>query len=214
MFKEVEKDNRRENKGIMNFQFIEQTGLSLQQMLQRSNPFSQKDCGKSECPVCDGTGIKCRSDGVGYRGVCKKCRDENVSSEYIGETGKNAFTRCKQHVSGLKSKNSENALYKHWQNCHETPTENESCRLENYEFRVDGKFKDAMSRQINEMVRMTNFQGTLLNSKSEWNAPPIVRIIAENESERPIRKGSQTASGKFGFSSTSNSELTRSDEGS
>ena len=27
MFKEVEKDNRRENKGIMNFQFIEQTRI-------------------------------------------------------------------------------------------------------------------------------------------------------------------------------------------
>ena len=33
------------------------------------------------------------------------------------------------------------------------------------------------------MVRMKNFQGTLLNSKSEWNAPPMVRIVAQNESE-------------------------------
>ena len=45
-----------------------------------------------------------------------------------------------------------------------------------------------MSRQINEMVRITNFQGTLLNSKSEWNAPPIVRIIAESESDRRSRQ--------------------------
>ena len=68
--------------------------------------------------------------------------------------------------------------------------------MNNYEFRVDGNFRDAMARQINEMVRMTNFQGTLLNSKSEWNAPPIVRITAENESERLIsRKYTQLASG-------------------
>ena len=33
------------------------------------------------------------------------------------------------------------------------------------------------------MVRIMNFKGTLLNSKSEWNAPPIVRIIAEDETK-------------------------------
>ena len=99
-------------------------------------------------------------------------------------------------MSWLRNKNTENAFYKHWQNCHEVPLENESRRMNNYEFRVDGNFRDAMARQINEMVRMTNFQGTLLNSKSEWNAPPIVRITAENESERLInRKYTQLASG-------------------
>ena len=196
LFKEIQKENHRENKGEIDFQIIEQTGLSLQKLLQRSNPFSEKSCEKSECVSCDGTGVRCRTDSVGYRGVCKECKKENISSAYIGETGKNLFIRSKQHVSGLRNKNTENAFYKHWQNCHEVPLENESRRMNNYEFRVDGNFRDAMARQINEMVRMTNFQGTLLNSKSEWNAPPIVRITAENESERLIsRKYTQLASG-------------------
>ena len=138
--------------------------------------------------------MKCRTEGVGYKGVCKACRDQNISSEYLGETGKNAYTRSKQHIAGLKSKNKENAFYKHWHNVHETPCEDESLRLENFEFRVEKFFRDPMSRQINEMVRITDFQGTLLNSKSEWNAPPIVRIIAENESERRLDKN---ASGKI-----------------
>ena len=83
-----------------------------------------------------------------------------------------------------KSKNKENAFYKHWHNFHETPCEDDSARLQNFEIRVENSFKDPMSRQINEMVRIMNFNGTLLNSKSEWNAPPIIRIRAENESER------------------------------
>ena len=87
-------------------------------------------------------------------------------------------------MAGLKSKSKENAFYKHWHNFHETPCEDESVRLQNFEIRVENSFKDPMSRQINEMVRIMNFDGTLLNSKSEWNAPPIIRIIAENESER------------------------------
>ena len=37
---------------------------------------------------CDGTGVKCRTEGVGYRGICKECRNLNLASEFIGETGK------------------------------------------------------------------------------------------------------------------------------
>ena len=100
-------------------------------------------------------------------------------------------------MGGLRNKNEENAFYKHWRNFHETPLEADSRRLENFEIRVEKSFKDPMTRQINEMVRIKKFQGTLLNSKSEWNAPPIVRIIAQNESERNPRKLKQNASNKI-----------------
>ena len=60
-----------------------------------------------------------------------------MNSEYKGETGKNAYTRGKQHMRGLKSKIVENAFYKHWQNFHETPCEEESLRLNNFKSRVD-----------------------------------------------------------------------------
>ena len=68
--------------------------------------------------------------------------------------------------------------------------------MENFEIRVEKSFKDPMTRQINEMVRIKNFQGTLLNSKSEWNAPPIVRIIAQKESEKNPRKVKQNANNR------------------
>ena len=100
-------------------------------------------------------------------------------------------------MSRLKNKSEENAFYKHWRNHHEKPGESDSSRLENFEVRVEKLFREPMSRQINEMVRILNFQGTLLNSKSEWNAPPLVRIIAENESEPPRRKSNQNASIKL-----------------
>ena len=50
---------------------------------------------------------------------------------------------------------------------HEITDEKASCRLENFKFRVDKTFQEPMLRQINEMVRMSNFKGTLLNSKAE-----------------------------------------------
>ena len=37
MYGEVEKDQRKENKNLMNFQIIKQTGVSLEKQFQRSN---------------------------------------------------------------------------------------------------------------------------------------------------------------------------------
>ena len=84
LFKEIEKEQRKENKDLMNFQIIEQTGVSLEKQFQKSNPFKEQNCEKSDCIVCDGTGVKCRTEGVGYRGICKECRNQNP--------GKNAYT--------------------------------------------------------------------------------------------------------------------------
>ena len=62
----------------MNFHIIEQTGVSLERLFQKSNPFKQKDCEKDDCVVCDGEGVKCRIEGIGYRGVCRECRKQNI----------------------------------------------------------------------------------------------------------------------------------------
>ena len=83
-------------------------------------------------------------------------------------------------MGGLKRKIEDNAFYKHWRNCHETPGNEDPVQLKNYEFKVDNSFQDPISRQRNKMFRISNFQGTLLNSKSEWNTLPIIRRIAQN----------------------------------
>ena len=57
IFKEVEKAERKQNKNLMNFQLIEQTGVSLEKLFQKANPFKEKNCEKNNCPVCDGSGI-------------------------------------------------------------------------------------------------------------------------------------------------------------
>ena len=84
-------------------------------------------------------------------------------------------------MGGLKSRSEDNAFYRHWRNCHETPCEENSVRLENYEFKVEKSYQDPISRQINEMVRISNFHTPYSIQSLEWNAPPIMRIIAQNE---------------------------------
>ena len=55
---------------------------------------------------------------------------------------------------------------------------------EEVEFEVDitGIFKDALSRQANESVRIYNRKNSeILNSKSEFNHPPTARVMVEKK---------------------------------
>ena len=88
----------------------------------------------------------------------------------------------------LKNKNEKNALYKHWKNCHETIYENEEDRIKNFRMNIRQSFPDPLSIQINEGVRISRFSGNLLNSKAEWNMPPVIRINVENETKKKQKK--------------------------
>ena len=55
---------------------------------------------------------------------------------------------------------------------------------ENVKFRMEitGQFRDALTRQANEGVRIyTRPAQELLNSKSEFNHPPTARVIVEKK---------------------------------
>ena len=51
-----------------------------------------------------------------------------------------------------------------------------------FKMEITGTFKDALSRQANEGVRISSRPAhELLNSKSEFNHPPTARIIVEKK---------------------------------
>ena len=55
---------------------------------------------------------------------------------------------------------------------------------ENVKFKMEitGHFKDALTRQANEAVRISSRPAhELLNSKSEFNHPPTARVIVEKK---------------------------------
>ena len=50
------------------------------------------------------------------------------------------------------------------------------------EMEITGVFKDALSRQADEAVRIKSRKNSeLMNSKSEFNHPPIARIVVEKK---------------------------------
>ena len=129
------------------------------------------------CPICKNEtkklNVLCNSNNIGYRWVCCTCEVQNRTKVYEGETSRSARLRGIEHVNQLAGKKNDSVLYKH------QLTEHENEEVE-FKMEITGIFKDALSRQAEEAVRIQSRKPSeLMNSKSEFNHPPIARIMVE-----------------------------------
>ena len=73
----------------------------------------------------------------------------------------------------FRKRERESALYKHKVSDHT----NEDVK---FKMEITKKFKDALTRQANEAVRIYSRPShETLNSKSEFNHPPLARVVVE-----------------------------------
>ena len=92
---------------------------------------------------------------------------------YEGETGRSARIRGSEHLKDLEKERAKSVLFKHKISDH--PYEVPKLKME-----ITKTFKDALSRQANEAVRISEQPGhELLNTKSEFNHPPLGRVVVE-----------------------------------
>ena len=106
---------------------------------------------------------------AGYALVCLACEREEVVSEYVGETGRNPFTRSQEHLKLLQNKSKVSVLWKHCLEFHDGQTQ---------EFKMEVRTRSStpLERQAMEGVKIKNFTGdNLMNSKAEWRGPKIAR---------------------------------------
>ena len=165
------------------FKIVETGGVKVEQMLAQKNPFKKERCVENDCPLCknintDNKKIKalCTSNNVGYRWICENCRKNEIKQIYEGESSRSARLRGKEHLRGLKNQNPQNMLYKH--KCLEHPEETDV----KFKMEITGLFRDALSRQADEAVRIKNCKKfELLNSKSQFNNAPITRIVIDRK---------------------------------
>ena len=162
---------------------VEKGGRNIESLLAKKDPFMKENCTEKLCPLCNnGDGkldIACNTNNVGYRWTCKTCKDGNKIAVYEGETSRSARMRGLEHIRGKHNKQADNVLYKHQLKEHRNETAA-------FEMEITGIFKDALSRQADEAVRIFARQGhELMNSKSEFNHPPVSRIILE-KNPKPI----------------------------
>ena len=111
------------------------------------------------------------------------CKERDIVKVYEGETARSARLRGLEHLKDLEKKRDKSVLYKHKISDH--PHEDVKFKME-----ITKKFKDALTRQANEAVRIFNRPShETLNSKSEFNHPPLNRVVVEKKKKFNLRCG-------------------------
>ena len=147
-----------------------------------------ESCGRVECNICkqnDENKVDCFARSTVYESSCMICHPggnkDKMGSEmiqsgkglYIGETSRSLYERAGEHFLGAEKLERESHMIKHWFLHH--PSEPE---VPKFKFRILGKCRDAMSRQIKEAIRAQN-RPSNLNSKGEFGANKIARLVIE-----------------------------------
>ena len=100
-------------KNEMKIKIVEKIGNAMKKELQRSNPFGQQHCTRTDCVTCNlGLQINCRKRGQVNELWCKNC-EEDVKKKYQGQTGRTLYNRIKEHFNKWESKNEDSILHKH-----------------------------------------------------------------------------------------------------
>ena len=163
----------------------EKGGLKMKDILCSKNPFKKSKCVQKSCPLCtksafietssEDVKIPCNTNNVGYRWHCITCKERNIVKVYEGETGRSARTRGAEHLKELEKEKEKSVLFKHKMSDHKN--ENVKFKME-----ITKKFHDALTRQANEAVRIScRPDQELLNSKAEFNHPPLARVVVEKK---------------------------------
>ena len=153
--------NRFSNERI---KIVEKGGIKVENILTQKDPFEKEKCTEKLCPICKNESNKvnvlCNSNNIGYRWVCHTCQARDKIKVYEGETSRSARLRGIEHVRSLNGKKFDSVLYKH--KILEHKDEEMDFKME-----ITGVFKDALSRQADEAVRIQNRKTSeSLNSKS------------------------------------------------
>ena len=156
----------------MEIRFVELSGYSLQNLLEKANPFGNGKCGRADCFPCrSGNGKSCEKRGPSYQIVCGEeiCEEDNV--KYWGEAGRNGFSRGLEHEAGYRREAEGNVLWKHAVEKHGGSKEL------NFKMEVVDTFgKDNTARKTDEALKITGHKGVKLNSKREYMQPSLPRL--------------------------------------
>ena len=158
---------------------VEKGGIKVENILTKKDPFVKEKCSEKLCPICktdtQKMNILCNPNNVVYRWTCCTCWNRDKVKVYEGETSRSARLRGIEHVRSYLAKREDSVLYKH------KILEHKDEEVD-FQMEITGVFKDPLSRQAEESVRIQGRNNSeLMNSKSEFNHPPMARIVVERE---------------------------------
>ena len=188
----IMQENEDKLASITNFRvkYQEAGGVKLGNLFS-TNLAKGKHCERRECYSCEVGGDKrpnCKQQSVLYESVCQECKSSDDSSipqanrkepksrrgVYYGETSRSLHERAQEHVRDAIGFDQGSHMVKHWMNDHP------DLRVRpRFKFAVIGVFKDCLSRQVAEAMRLMMTNDSILNSKNEYLQNCIPRIVVE-----------------------------------
>ena len=116
--------------------------------------------------MCANGGVSCHKKNVVYE---YECELDNYT--YVGETSRNFYSRNIEHQNKFKNEKNDSFIYDHQQLMHhgQDPSMN---------VKVVRSFKDALSRQIYEGVRIRR-SANVMNTKLEYYQQATYRMSRE-----------------------------------
>ena len=169
-------------KSGLKIRIVERAGKSIKSFIQKSDPFTDKNCNQEDCMLCKSGGKgSCRIKEVEYNMKCKGCKEDisTLDAVYKGETSKNTYVRGKKHIYELEHKLDSSSLWRHCREKH-------GGVVQEFEMNQIASYKnDAMLRQIMEAVRISNSENeNLMNSKKEWNHFQLTEVVLGGRNKR------------------------------
>ena len=93
----------------------------------------------------------------------------------MGESARSIYERASEHRKDAEDNSEDSHMVKHWRISHpELPI------YPAFKFKVIGSYRDALSRQVAEAVRI-ELRGEVLNSKSEFNRCKLPRLTINRD---------------------------------
>ena len=131
--------------------------------------------------------INCKKRNILYENLCQECNKdtEKVKDEkflkngkgiYVGESSRSLYERAKEHQAEKENLSEDSHQVKHWLTSHQ-----EMSSPPEFKFRIIQTFRDPLSRQLAEAVRIDLRGEDVLNSRSEYSRCRVPRLRIDME---------------------------------
>ena len=149
----------------------EKSGVTLENKLRKSNPWSGERCGRPSCFQCKtDDGGDCWRESVTYSLVCEECGE--AVCQYFGESGRNGYSRGEEHLANKDAQDENKSVLK----LHAIHHHNGRNDV-NFIMKVTGFHSSSLDRQVTERVNIENFQGpVLMNRRNELGGVRLERM--------------------------------------
>ena len=180
--------------GLMGFKIkvVERTGTALKDLFSLSDVWNGGACSREDFTTCR-QGFEeipdCTRRSIIYESICKKCIPDAMKPGpvgtpktktpciYVGESSCSMYERAGEHWKAYKQRKPDSHIWKHHLVHHNGEGEPEMV------FKMVGKFKTALTRQVTEAVTIRRRGIMALNSKSEYDRCKIHRLTVGEEQE-------------------------------